>query len=374
MVLGVMSSIGFGTGLHTGMLFMFPHIYLTIQAVEECGNYEFLSYGPDRFKCIEGTDTVPISFAATFMKTFPWIVAWGVGTAFGEIPPYLLAYKAALSGKIIDDTENNAASQLIQQVTDWMIRIIEKFGFWGVFLFSAYPNAAFDMCGMACGRSLMPMWTFLSATVLGKGVVKVAGQNAFWIAVFSGDTISFFLSGIGTAIPMLAPAMASLEKVILHSKSKIVSGGISESASVADATTESDVVTVAFGYISSLISLNTVVAIFVFLFVKSIMEGAAQERQNELDEAYNNKLRKSHKHNDHFYHSRHHADHTLLYLGMLATPVVLYLGRYSLHRGISYVSFFVAWNILSRICGNNDVAWNRTVPVMLCVFGALMLF
>ena len=28
-----------------------------------------------------------------------------------------------------------------------MLDVIRRFGFWGVFLFSAWPNALFDLCG-----------------------------------------------------------------------------------------------------------------------------------------------------------------------------------------------------------------------------------
>ena len=33
---------------------------------------------------------------------------------------------------------------------------------------SAWPNFAFDLCGMCCGHFKMDFWTFISATILGK--------------------------------------------------------------------------------------------------------------------------------------------------------------------------------------------------------------
>lgn len=57
-----------------------------------------------------------------------------------------------------------------------MIRFIRKNGFFGIFLLSAWPNAAFDLCGLACGSFRMPFATFFGATLLGKGVAKVNGQ------------------------------------------------------------------------------------------------------------------------------------------------------------------------------------------------------
>jgi uncharacterized membrane protein YdjX (TVP38/TMEM64 family) len=46
-------------------------------------------------------------------------------------------------------------------------------GFWGILLLAAYPNAAFDLCGICCGAFQMPFWEFFGATLLGKGGIKV---------------------------------------------------------------------------------------------------------------------------------------------------------------------------------------------------------
>lgn len=61
-------------------------------------------------------------------------------------------------------------------------------GFWGILLLAAYPNAAFDLCGICCGHFLMPFWEFFGATLIGKGGIKVgwgqvvAGRcNLCWV-------------------------------------------------------------------------------------------------------------------------------------------------------------------------------------------------
>ena len=66
----------------------------------------------------------------------------------------------------------------------YTIEFTEKHGFFGVYLLASWPNAAFDMCGMACGYLNMPFWTFFGATLLGKGVIKVTLQTLGCIAVF----------------------------------------------------------------------------------------------------------------------------------------------------------------------------------------------
>jgi vacuole membrane protein 1 len=39
--LGVLSSIGLGTGMHSGLLFLFPHMLKVCLAAERCGNLDF---------------------------------------------------------------------------------------------------------------------------------------------------------------------------------------------------------------------------------------------------------------------------------------------------------------------------------------------
>lgn len=50
---------------------------------------------------------------------------------------------------------------------------MQAHGFWGILLLAAYPNAAFDLCGICCGHFLMPFWEFFGATLIGKGGIKV---------------------------------------------------------------------------------------------------------------------------------------------------------------------------------------------------------
>jgi membrane protein YqaA with SNARE-associated domain len=109
---------------------------------------------------------------------------WGLGTAIGEIPPYALCYSARAVGKKNKDfeeaftnpTEEENRSKLSRYMgswLEWMLRLVERHGLIAVVLLSAWPNAAFDMCGMACGHFLMPFWTFFSGLVLGKAFIKV---------------------------------------------------------------------------------------------------------------------------------------------------------------------------------------------------------
>lgn len=81
--------------------------------------------------------------------------------------------------------EAKAKTDLVSQLKVWTITFTENNGFLGVYLLASWPNAAFDMCGMACGWLDMPFWTFLGATVAGKGFTKVTLQCIGCIVVFS---------------------------------------------------------------------------------------------------------------------------------------------------------------------------------------------
>ena len=72
----------------------------------------------------------------------------------------------------------------------------------GIFLLASWPNAAFDMCGMACGWLEMPFWTFFGATLLGKGVVKVTFQTLGCIVVFRPETWKSFLALLPQSSPV----------------------------------------------------------------------------------------------------------------------------------------------------------------------------
>ena len=71
----------------------------------------------------------------------------------------------------------NPLSRLVGRIKNWMLGFIEAHGFWGILLLAAYPNAAFDLCGMCCGHFLMPFWEFFGATLIGKGGIKVGAEG-----------------------------------------------------------------------------------------------------------------------------------------------------------------------------------------------------
>jgi hypothetical protein len=82
---------------------------------------------------------------------------------------------------------------------------LQAHGFWGILLLAAYPNAAFDLCGICCGHFLMPFWEFFGATLIGKGGIKIAGQTAFFVAIFRQQTRERVFDFLERLVPDVLP-------------------------------------------------------------------------------------------------------------------------------------------------------------------------
>lgn len=296
-VLGVLSSIGLGTGMHSGLLFLFPHIYLTCAAVSSCGNTNFWTYpsnffyGPRErlFVCLAPAGQPEaaarqVSLLQYLVKVVPACVLWGAGTAMGEVPPYALSYAAALQGRHRDDLQETAAYDVMTLMKNWTLRKIRRYGFWAILLLAAWPNMAFDLCGMACGQFLMPFWTFFSATFVGKALIKVNLQALFFIVLFSGDNIERVMRSVGhtaaNALPTSFKVEAAVERAVaavVQARESIASRAKGNGGSVVEPEAEAtDSLVVA--------ALHWVVVAAVTWFAKSIVESFAYAEQERRDE------------------------------------------------------------------------------------------
>jgi membrane protein YqaA with SNARE-associated domain len=182
--LGILSSIGLGSGLQSGILFLFPHIIKVSLAATTCKTLDFESSSdmwfqkPENlFKCPPLTpDSTPVTFFGIWKKIILVCFLQSAGTAIGEIPPYWMtkaAREAALKAQyeneqeIPEELEANSSFSLINQGKVFLLWLLRNYGFYGVLLMASYPNIAFDLCGIACGHFLMPFWTFFLATFIG---------------------------------------------------------------------------------------------------------------------------------------------------------------------------------------------------------------
>ena len=212
--LGILSSVGLGSGMHSGLLYVFPDVYWVCKTAEHCNNLDFENFGDmwwdtsknaQMFTCTPTLgDEGNISFMNLLFKTLPIFILWGSGTAMGEIPPYAISYAARSAGKKnadmdeIDDIKNK--TDPVSRMQAWMLDFMQHYDFWGIVIMAAWPNAAFDMCGIVCGHLLFSFWKFFGATLIGKGFMKAPMQCVFFTGLFYGrdafDSILKFMQNL----------------------------------------------------------------------------------------------------------------------------------------------------------------------------------
>eukprot|EP01119_Soliformovum_irregulare_P021982 TRINITY_DN7419_c0_g1_i1.p1 TRINITY_DN7419_c0_g1~~TRINITY_DN7419_c0_g1_i1.p1 ORF type:complete len:490 (-),score=111.01 TRINITY_DN7419_c0_g1_i1:40-1455(-) len=291
--LGILSSVGLGTGMHTGLLFLFPHIIKVTMAANTCKSTNFESLtdmwfnsSPDLFFCQEAApDAEPPSFFSIFAKVFLPAMLWGAGTAIGEIPPYAVSRAASLAGQAnaeFDEiTESQSSWNILNRMKDWMIGFLKTHGFWGVLLMAAYPNMAFDLCGICCGHFLMPFWVFFSATFIGKALIKVHFQSAFFIVLFSQDSLPRIVAFVDKLFPEnLEPCQFFVGKechiLLSEALDKAKDTFLSKSSGAEVSASSGFKLKDLWGW---------VMVVFIGYFVVSCINQFAQQKQMELDEA-----------------------------------------------------------------------------------------
>lgn len=245
--LGVASSIGLGSGLHTFVLYLGPHIALfTIKAMQ-CGRVDLKSapydtiqlkqgpswldkdcseFGPPLFKSVHGS-RVPLTSILPQVQLEA--VLWGVGTALGELPPYFISRAASLSGSKVDPMEELDASspedsgivgKHLTRLKLWLLSHSQYLNGWTILLLASVPNPLFDLAGIMCGQFGIPFWQFFLATLIGKAVIKTHIQTIFIISVCNNQLLDWLenefiwvLSHIPGVASMLPTVIAKLHAV-----------------------------------------------------------------------------------------------------------------------------------------------------------------
>jgi vacuole membrane protein 1 len=312
--LGVASSIGLGTGLHTFLLYLGPFIAQVTLAAYECGSLKFPEppYPEDIIcpsnsnKTLSGSDTDASSSFADNTTTMALVSSisilsimskvrlesfmWGAGTAIGELPPYFMARASALSASAdhndgegdeeleefasLMEAEKKGAIKdvsLVDRMRLSVFKIIKKVGFWGILLCASIPNPLFDLAGITCGHFLVRFWTFFGATLIGKAIIKMHIQLIFVIFLFSQhhlDTLFALVAKmpyVGERAQTLFQEWLNGEKTKLHRAKSGASG-----ANVPG---------------ESLLSwvLGKIVLTMIIFFVVSIVNSLAQRRYKRLN-------------------------------------------------------------------------------------------
>ena len=210
-LLGIASSIGFGFGMHTFVLFLAPHIAAVTMAAHSCRSLDFPEPPyPNEILCPDHADLEEVTFFRILKKVGVESFMWGLGTAIGELPPYLAArLRAQAIGRHAGgdslESDSGAAGWEI-----WMIKIINKVGFIGILLCAAIPNPLFDAAGVASGMAQIPFLSFFGATMIGKAVIKVLIQTSFVILSFHKNNLETLIIQTSKKLNELFPSMKDL--------------------------------------------------------------------------------------------------------------------------------------------------------------------
>ncbi|KAH6768541.1 SNARE associated Golgi protein family [Perilla frutescens var. frutescens] len=250
--LGVASSIGLGSGLHTFVLYLGPHIALfTIKAVQ-CGRVDIKSaiydtiqlkttpswlgkdcskFGPPQFPSSHGV-RIPISSILPQVQLEA--ILWGLGTALGELPPYFISRAASLSGSPMEELDASSTeeegfiSSRLTQIKRWFLSHAQYLNFFTILVLASVPNPLFDLAGIMCGQFGIPFFEFFLATMIGKAIIKTHIQTLFIIAVCNNQLLHWveneliwmlsFIPGFDSILPNLIPKLHSMKDKYLAAK------------------------------------------------------------------------------------------------------------------------------------------------------------
>ena len=259
--LGVMSSIGLGFGVHTGFLILFPLISKVAIFANHCGNTNFTLYGEDSFNCIPNEENSASTFRI-YSKIFIPSFVWAIGTACGEIPPYWISRFDRLNRTSSFDFNNFTQNKVMKILNKITIDLLLKYQFWAILLLSSYPNAAFDLCGIAAGHYLIPFSEFISATIIGKAFIKTPLQSVLLIKLFTSDVIE------RTILKLPNFMSHTILELVTNYKLKL---------------SKPDEIKSEFGILTVISFLwNTIIVVLVFYFIKSMIETVANNEKNRV--------------------------------------------------------------------------------------------
>ncbi|KAA0061699.1 vacuole membrane protein KMS1 [Cucumis melo var. makuwa] len=254
-ILGVASSIGLGSGLHTFVLYLGPHIgFFTIKAVQ-CGRVDLKSATYDTIQLKRGpswlekdcsefgpplfTSRVPLSSILPMVQVEA--ILWGIGTALGELPPYFISRAARLSGARSEAMEELDASSresngfiptYLNRMKRWFLSHAQHLNFLTILLLASVPNPLFDLAGIMCGQFGIPFWEFFFATLVGKAIIKTHIQTIFIIAVCNNQLLDWieneliwilsFVPGFSSALPGLVAKLNAIKAKYLKAPSHAI--------------------------------------------------------------------------------------------------------------------------------------------------------
>ncbi|KAF3570050.1 hypothetical protein F2Q69_00059898 [Brassica cretica] len=272
--LGVASSIGLGSGLHTFVLYLGPHIALFTLKATQCGRVDLKSAPYDTIQlkrvpswldksCSEFGPPLMVSAAGSrvpLTSILPQVqleaILWGIGTALGELPPYFISRagsyiaslslsacafvshcllsSASISGSTVDGMEELDASpsevsgvmaRFLNRIKLWLLTHSQHLNFFTVLVLASVPNPLFDLAGIMCGQFGIPFWEFFLATLIGKAIIKTHIQTIFIICVCNNQLLDWMeneLIWILSHVPGLAAVLPGLTAKLHAMKEKYI--------------------------------------------------------------------------------------------------------------------------------------------------------
>ncbi|XP_049414259.1 vacuole membrane protein KMS1-like isoform X3 [Solanum stenotomum] len=240
LVLGVASSIGLGSGLHTFVLYLGPHIALfTIKSVS-CGRVDIKSAPYDTIQLRSGPSwldkdcsefgpplfSVPgarVPLTSILNQIQLEAILWGIGTALGELPPYFISRAASISGRegeLMEDLDSASKedsgiiSNHLKQIKKWLLSNRQYLNFFTILILASVPNPLFDLAGIMCGQFGIPFWKFFTATLIGKAIIKTHIQTAFIISVCNNQLLDLIENQLVRVLGLIPGVASFLPNII----------------------------------------------------------------------------------------------------------------------------------------------------------------
>ncbi|KAH8239209.1 hypothetical protein KR032_001942, partial [Drosophila birchii] len=240
--LGVLTSVGFGAGLHTFLLYLGPHLAAVTLAAYECGTLNFPAPPyPDKKMCPpEPYKHLKLDIWDILSKVRPEALFWGLGTVLGELPSYFVARSSRLSvmdddSEVVENRTEGASRSLLERVKLFIAERMGRVPFVAILVAASVPNPLFDMTGIICGHFLVPFWRFFVAILIGKALIKSTIQQLCVIMAFTDEVVEE-MAILLRHLPYLGPPIHKLILGVLRStKQQMHGGGQSDSQDIFNA-------------------------------------------------------------------------------------------------------------------------------------------
>ncbi|CAK61214.1 unnamed protein product (macronuclear) [Paramecium tetraurelia] len=204
LVLGIMSSVGLGTGLHTFVLYLGPHIAKTTIQAYECNALPLFvpsKYATQYVECPK--EATGITMFDIIRQVYFETVLFGIGTAISCCIGLTRNWKIRLSIYLIFRflyAQNEIA--YLQQIIEKCIPYCD--------VMCINSKSLICLAGITCGHFLISFWTFFGATVLGKAFIKMHIQLPMTVFVFSQEPVKALLNLIQKYIPFIYQFLSDL--------------------------------------------------------------------------------------------------------------------------------------------------------------------